>query len=129
MSTTTQSEIDAILSNPGDFVDDAGASANEAPRANPGSKAAGPQSVDVATLLKIEVPVIVKLASRTMPLSDVMAFTLGAILEFDLSADSEFSLLVNNKCVGYGTAVKVGENFGLRVTRMATVPQRVQALR
>ena len=128
MSTATQSEIDAILSNPGDIVSDAGDSANETLRANPCSKTVGPQSVDVATLLKLEVPVIVKLASRTMPLSDVMAFTLGAILEFDISADSELSLLINNKCVGYGTAVKVGENFGLRVPHMVAVPQRVQAL-
>lgn len=52
----------------------------------------------------------------------------GAIIEFPQSSDGELRVLVNNKAVGTGTAVKVGENFGVRVTTIGDVTSRVQAL-
>lgn len=82
----------------------------------------------VARLLSMEVPVIVKLASRSLTVQEVTQLKLGSILEFDLPADSELDLLINNKCIGHGTAVKVGENFGLRVSRIKTPRQVIKAL-
>jgi hypothetical protein len=35
---------------------------------------------------------------------------------------------VNNKVIGAGSAVKVGENFGVRVTNVGDVATRVQAM-
>jgi flagellar motor switch protein FliN/FliY len=87
-----------------------------------------PDRLSLSRLLALEVPVIVKLANRSMSVLDVTQFKLGSILEFDLPADSELDLLVNNKCIGHGTAVKVGENFGLRVSKIKTPEQRVRAL-
>lgn len=89
---------------------------------------AASRTEDVSRILSIEVPIIVQLSERTMPLSEILNLTTGSIIEFDKPADSELELRVNNKCVGSGQAVKVGENFGLRVVRIGTVRERIQAL-
>lgn len=82
----------------------------------------------VSRILTIEVPIIVQLSERTMTLSEILKLTTGAIIEFDKPADSELELKVNNKCIGSGQAVKVGENFGLRVVRIGSIRERIQAL-
>jgi flagellar motor switch protein FliN len=83
---------------------------------------------DLHRILHLEVPVIVRLAERTLPLSQIISLTCGAIIEFVKSSDSPLDLMINNKCIGQGIAVKTEENFGLRVTRMGSVRERVQAL-
>jgi flagellar motor switch protein FliN/FliY len=46
----------------------------------------------------------------------------------DKSSEEELDLLVKNKTIGKGTAVKVGENFGIRITSIDSPQQRVEAL-
>jgi len=86
-------------------------------------------SADLRTILKLRVPVIVQIARQRMPVENILALGPGAILEFEKSADDELNLLVNNKAIGNGVAVKVGENFGLRLTTIGSAQQRVAALR
>lgn len=94
----------------------------------PGSQVASAPANSMHRILRLEVPVIVQLAERTMPLSEILNLTSGAIIEFEKSADSELDLMINNKCIGRGQAVKVGENFGLRVTVTGSLRDRIQAL-
>ena len=79
-------------------------------------------------ILCIRVPVIVKLAECDMPVSAILKLTSGSILEFERSADADLELLVNNKMVGSGQAVKVGENFGLRIARICGVEDTIRAM-
>jgi len=77
-------------------------------------------SSDLKSILNLEVPVIVRLGERSMTLREVLALVPGAIIEIPKPSDDELDLLVNNERVGVGIAVKVGENFGLRVTAMGS---------
>jgi len=79
-------------------------------------------------ILRLEVPLIVKLADRKMHLSEVMRLGTGAIIEFFKSSEQPLELLVNNKVIAIGEAVKIGENFGLRIRQVGDVKQVVQAL-
>jgi flagellar motor switch protein FliN len=83
---------------------------------------------DVRTILRLQVPVIVQIGRRSIPMSEVLAFGPGAILELDKSSEEELDLLVKNKRIGKGTAVKVGENFGIRITTIESPRHRVAAL-
>lgn len=83
---------------------------------------------DISPILKLEVPVIVVLASRRMPLREVVALTAGAILELPKKAEEELEILVNNKVIGTGKAVKVGENFGIRLSFVGDLRDRVSAM-
>ena len=71
---------------------------------------------------------IVQIGQHRMTMDDVLALGPGAILELDKGADDELALLVNNKAIGTGSAVKVGENFGLRINRIQSARDRVRAL-
>ena len=79
-------------------------------------------------MLKLSVPVIVRLAHRRMPLDDVLALGPGALLELPKHAEEPLDLMVNNKIIGQGEAVKVGENFGLKVTAVHEPVDRIRAL-
>lgn len=83
---------------------------------------------DLETILKLSVPVIVQVGERHITLDDVLALAPGAILEMNKSSESELELLVNNKSIGTGTAVKVGENFGVRISSIDSPRELVEAM-
>lgn len=85
-------------------------------------------SADLEAILRLEVPLIVQIGERTMPLNDVVGLAPGSIIELPKSVDDDLDLLVNNQVVGSGRAVKVGENFGVRVTAVGHQRDRVGAL-
>lgn len=83
---------------------------------------------DLSAILKLRVPVIVRMGHRRMALDDVLALRPGAIIELPKQADQPLELMVNNKVIGHGAAVKIGENFGLRVTTVGDPRQRAQSV-
>lgn len=102
------------------------------PVAGPGNEAvAGVRQalpVELQRLMAIEVPVIVELGRRRMTVGEVMRLSVGAIIEFHKSSNDDLDLLVNNKPIGRGQAVKVGENFGIRISTMGTVKETIKKL-
>jgi flagellar motor switch/type III secretory pathway protein FliN len=63
-----------------------------------------------------------------MPVGDVLKFGPGRIVEFDQPVDSELDLLVANRPIGTGVAVKYNEHFGVRVNFIGDVRQRIESL-
>jgi flagellar motor switch protein FliN/FliY len=94
----------------------------------PAAMPPAPSPVDLKRILRLEVPVIVKLAERKLTLGEVMRLGAGAIIEFSKSSDEPLELLVNNKAIGVGDAVKVGENFGLKITQIGDVREIIRSL-
>jgi flagellar motor switch protein FliN/FliY len=70
----------------------------------------------IQQLLTLEVPVIVRVGTTKLSVAEITALAPGSIIEIDKPADEELDLLVNNRHVGFGVAVKVGENFGVELT-------------
>lgn len=71
---------------------------------------------------------IVQIGRRKLPLSEILSLSPGAIIEMGKSADDDLDLLVNNKPIGTGAAVKVGENFGIRIAGIRPARDRAEAL-
>lgn len=86
------------------------------------------QSPEVKRILSISVPVIVKLAERRLSMAEVMRLGVGAIIEFSKRSEEPLQLLINNKPIAVGEAVKVGENFGLRITQIGDIKQIIKQL-
>jgi flagellar motor switch protein FliN len=150
----TQEDIDAVLNNAQAAVDSLAAGVDDLARPSPTARLSlrpepmppfspaavqpTPQPITFAQvpsekarverIRRLRVPVVVRLAQRRMPLSEVMKIVPGTILEFDRTVDHELDLLVNNHQVGAGVAVKVDEHFGLRVTYVGNLKQRIQSL-
>ena len=80
------------------------------------------------TLLSLEVPVIVQIAERVMTVNEVTSNAPGAIIELSKPADAVLDIRVNNKVIGTGTAVKVGENYGIKVSYVGDVAERITAM-
>jgi len=80
------------------------------------------------SVLRLEVPIIVEIGSRMMRVQDVVSMTPGAIIELPKNADEELELKVNDKTIGAGVAVKVGENFGMRISFIGDVRERLDAI-
>lgn len=83
---------------------------------------------DLSSILRLEVPVIVQIAERPMPVDDVVGLSHGSIIELPKRVDDDLEILVNDRVIGTGTAVKVGEHFGVRVRSVGPLRERVSAL-
>lgn len=87
-----------------------------------------PSQAELQRILRLQVPVIVKLAERKLTMSEVMRLGTGAIVEFFKSNEEPLELLVNNKTIGTGEAVKVGENFGLKITQVGDIRSVIRSM-
>ena len=108
----------------GGAASDVAAPAPPAPAAIDLSKA--PE--DVRRLLKLRVPVIVRLASCRISVASARKLSLGLILEFAKPVNEDLELLVNNREIGTGETVKVGEKFGLSIKHVRSRQERIRAL-
>ncbi len=131
MSQADLDELMAAVVGPSD-----GATLVETPDAERGGSSTGSNpetktvtvSKDLRRILDLVVPVIVRLAEQDMPVKKVLDLKLGSILEFDKPFEAELDLIVANHRIGKGQAVKVGENFGLRATRIGKIQETIRAL-
>jgi flagellar motor switch protein FliN/FliY len=105
-------------------------SAAASPDTRPTPNAPSPKKRDpnIARILELGVPVSVILAERPMPVETILLITVGTILEFDVPFGSDLSLVVGNRTLGRGQAVKIGEHFGLRITEIDSVRHRIEAM-
>ncbi len=83
---------------------------------------------DLQTILGLTVPVIVRIGERRVPVDEVLALGPGSILELPKHSDEQLDLLINNKPIGVGAAVKVGENFGIRISHIGSARDRIAAM-
>ncbi|MHC4698308.1 MAG: FliM/FliN family flagellar motor switch protein [Planctomycetota bacterium] len=130
--TISQATTDALLSQ-GDAsaqagqTDGAGVASGQSPESAPASSADS-HARDLHRILGLSLPVTVTLAERNMAIEMILATRVGTIIEFNVPFDAELTLCVANQRIGQGHAVKIGENFGLRITRIDSVQDRIEAL-
>lgn len=82
----------------------------------------------MSRILGMGVTVTVVLAQRDMAIENILETTVGTIIEFDVMFDAELILEVGGQPIGKGQAVKVGENFGLRIVEMGSIEERITAM-
>jgi flagellar motor switch protein FliN/FliY len=138
----SQADIDALLASAGDLAEAVHEGVGDSPAATPLEPIPSPPPdeadaerpaqaelpPEVARIMRMKVPVLVTLVERDLPLSGILGWTAGSIIEFDVPSDSELHLVIANKEIGRGHAVKVGENFGLRINRINGLADRIHAM-
>lgn len=80
------------------------------------------------TLLRIRVPVIVCLAEKKQSVAQILQIGPGSILQFEKPCDEVLDLQVGNRLVAQGEAVKIGDHFGLRITKIVLPEERFEAI-
>lgn len=79
-------------------------------------------------LSDVEIELSVELGRRRMPLSDILRLTNGSIVELDKLAGEPLQIYANNRLIAEGEAVVIDDQFGVRITRLASAQNRAQAL-
>ncbi len=85
-------------------------------------------SEEMKRILGLEVPISVALVERGMSVASLLGVRVGTIMEFEVPFDADLTLHAGNRLIGIGRPVKVGEHFGLRLTEVGSVEQRIGAL-
>ena len=81
------------------------------------------------SLLKVQVPVSVKLAAKKQTVDEILKLGAGSIIQFDKSCDEMLEMQAGDHAIAEGEAVKVGDKFGLRVTSIILPDERFKAVR
>lgn len=102
---------------------------HDRPQARPTSSAA--VSVDarrqrLRRVLKVPVQVVVHLADKKIEMGQLLSIAPGSLIAFDKNCEDLLDLYINNRLYCRGEAVKIGENFGLKVNELGVVRRRVE---
>jgi flagellar motor switch/type III secretory pathway protein FliN len=81
------------------------------------------------SLLRIQVPVVVTLATTRQPVGRVLELSPGTMLHFGKAYDEPLVVSVGGCDVAVGEAVKVGDKFGLRIGSMVMPEEKFEAVR
>jgi flagellar motor switch protein FliN/FliY len=68
----------------------------------------------------VELDVTVELGRRQLPLADVLRLGTGSVIELEKMVGEPLAVYANGRLIAEGEAVVVDEQFGVRITRLAT---------
>jgi len=79
--------------------------------------------------LSIEMPVIVVLGEKSASLEDVLSLTKGSLIVFKKHNSEPLDVLVNNRKIGAGKTIKVGERFAVQLREVGTTREIREKIR
>ena len=85
-----------------------------------------PRNIDM--LLDVELEVLVELGRKSMQIRDVLKLGKGSLIELNKTAGEPLTIYVNNRKLAEGEVVVVDDNFGIRITKLATPKERIKSL-
>jgi flagellar motor switch protein FliN/FliY len=80
-------------------------------------------------LMEIELDATLQFGSRELPLKEVLALSLGDVLELNRHVNEPVDLVVGDRIVARGEVVIVEGNFALLVTEVAEPQLRLESIR
>ncbi|MBN2290108.1 MAG: flagellar motor switch protein FliN [Candidatus Glassbacteria bacterium] len=93
------------------------------------SKDLSPQERDrLELLLDVKLDITIELGRTTMLVRDILELGPGSVVELDKMAGETVDLLINNKKLAEGEVVVVDENFGIRITHLVSMEERIKML-
>ena len=67
-------------------------------------------------LMRIQVPVQVKLASQRKSIHEIVEFGPGSIIKFEKTCDEPLEVTIGERTIAHGEVVKIGDKFGVRIS-------------
>ncbi|MGI6457165.1 MAG: FliM/FliN family flagellar motor switch protein [bacterium] len=87
------------------------------------------EQTNLEIILNLNLEVRVELGKTTATVGEVLKMVKNSVLELNKLNGEPVDLLVNEKPFAKGEMIVIGENFGVRVTDILTVPEIIEALR
>jgi flagellar motor switch protein FliN len=94
----------------------------------PAASRTTPLPTNLGLVLDVELEATIRFGEREMLLRDIFGLIAGAVVELNQMVNEPAQLLVAGRLVARGEVVVVDGNFGLRVTEVASVNERVAAI-
>ena len=94
--------------------------------------ATGPVPVNdanIGLILDVPLEITVELGRTRKSIKEVLELTNGSIIELDRLAGEPVDIMVNGKYLAKGEVVVIDENFGVRITDIASPAERAANLR
>ncbi len=107
-----------------DFVDVSNAEFDSFSSKNGGYSS--PRNIDM--LLDVELEILVELGRKSMKIQDVLKLGKGSLIELNKTAGEPLTIYVNNRKLAEGEVVVVDDNFGIRITKLASPKERIKSL-
>ncbi len=85
-------------------------------------------ATDLKSIKALEVPLVVVLGERSVLLDEIRNWVPGSIVELGKEAEEDLEVRINNRPIGLGSAVKIGENFGIQFNYTGDPKDRVLAM-
>lgn len=85
-----------------------------------------PNNIDL--ILDVPLELSVELGRTKKNIRDILALTKGSLIELNKLAEEPVDIYINGKRIGYGEVVVVDENFGVKITEIASGEDRVKSL-
>ncbi len=87
----------------------------------------GPRNLDL--LLDISLPVTIELGRTNMVIREILEIGPGSVIELQKLSGEPVDLYVNDRKFALGEVVVIDENFGIRITELLSVEDRIKSLR
>lgn len=94
---------------------------------NDSSVGGNPQNIEA--LMDLELPVIIELGRTSMFIKDILELNPGSIVELNKLSGEPVDLYINDKRFARGEVVVIDENFGIRITDLVRVEDRIRTLK
>ncbi len=85
-------------------------------------------NVNIALIKNIPVNVRAILGRSRMPIEQILRLSHGSLIELDRFDGEPIEILANDTLVAKGEVVVVGEQFGVRITEIATQAERINSV-
>lgn len=86
-----------------------------------------PNNIDLILDVPLEISVVLGRTKKSI--KDILALGTGSLIELDKLAEEPVEILVNGKNIASGEVVVVDENFGVRITSIASSTERIKSLK
>ncbi len=83
---------------------------------------------NLAALLDIDLPLVVRFARTEMTLRALSQLAPGSMVDMGRSPDAPVQLLIGSQVVAEGEVVVVAGNYGVRITTLASPAERLRAM-
>jgi flagellar motor switch protein FliN/FliY len=80
-------------------------------------------------ILDVPLQISVQLGSTRMVIRDLLQLGQGSVVELDKLAGEPMDVLINDRLIARGEVVVVNDRFGIRLTDVLSLAERVQQLK
>ena len=86
------------------------------------------KSGSIDLIMDVPLDVTIELGRTSMTIKEILALSVGSVIELDKLAGEPVDILANNKLIAKGEVVVIDENLGVRITSIVSAQERMEDL-